>query len=258
MGYENPKTIINQTNKVINNEISNFNQQFNAEFDEINARQAENIEANMKILEEKKMKRELGDDLWYQQVEKYRPKGGYAEDTEAFLSNMHNKYYDLLGCDTSECRKELERLKTIPQQLSEVGGAWDALHKKYEESNNKELFSPGSFNARTPNYIQQVMENGGFTKKIYNDKTGHVEFEVYDKDGISAAHKTLPLNSIVRVTNLDNGKSVKLKINDRGPYIKGRILDCSYGAAVKLDFVEQGTTEVKVEVIKWGDNEYKK
>ena len=81
--------------------------------------------------------------------------------------------------------------------------------------------------------------------------------EVYDKDGISAAHKTLPLNSIVRVTNLDNGKSVKLKINDRGPYIKGRILDCSYGAAIELDFVEQGTTEVKVEVIKWGDNEYK-
>ena len=82
--------------------------------------------------------------------------------------------------------------------------------------------------------------------------------EVYDKDGISAAHKTLPLNSIVRVTNIENGKSVRLRINDRGPYIKGRILDCSYGAAKKLDFVEQGTTEVKIEVIKWGDNAYKK
>ena len=82
--------------------------------------------------------------------------------------------------------------------------------------------------------------------------------EVYDKDGISAAHKTLPLNSIVRVTNIENGKSVRLRINDRGPYIKGRILDCSYGAAKKLDFVQQGTTEVKIEVIKWGDNAYKK
>ena len=82
--------------------------------------------------------------------------------------------------------------------------------------------------------------------------------EVYDKDGISAAHKTLPLNSLVKVTNIDNGKSVTLRINDRGPYIKGRILDCSYGAAKKLDFVNEGTTEVKVEVIKWGDNEYKK
>lgn len=82
--------------------------------------------------------------------------------------------------------------------------------------------------------------------------------EVFDKDGISAAHKTLPLNSIVKVTNLKNGKSLTLRINDRGPYIDGRILDCSYGAALKLNFVQEGTTEVKVEVVKWGDNVYKK
>ncbi len=82
--------------------------------------------------------------------------------------------------------------------------------------------------------------------------------EVFDKDGISAAHKTLPLNSIVKVTNLDNGKTVTMKINDRGPYIKGRILDCSYGAAKKLDFVDNGTANVKVQVIKMGDNVYKK
>ena len=82
--------------------------------------------------------------------------------------------------------------------------------------------------------------------------------EIFDKDGISAAHKTLPLNSIVRVTNLNNRKSLKLRINDRGPYIDGRILDCSYGAALKLDFVQQGTTDVEVKVIKWGDNVYKK
>ena len=82
--------------------------------------------------------------------------------------------------------------------------------------------------------------------------------EIFDKDGISAAHKTLPLNSVVKVTNLSNGKSLTLRINDRGPYIDGRILDCSYGAALKLDFVQEGTTEVKVKVIKWGDNVYKK
>ena len=82
--------------------------------------------------------------------------------------------------------------------------------------------------------------------------------EIFDKDGISAAHKTLPLNSLIRVTNLNNGKSVTLKINDRGPYIEGRILDCSYGAAKKLDFVNAGTTKVKIKVLKWGDNAYKK
>tara|TARA_Y100000590_G_C15461262_1_gene916553 strand:- start:313 stop:741 length:429 start_codon:yes stop_codon:yes gene_type:complete len=82
--------------------------------------------------------------------------------------------------------------------------------------------------------------------------------EIFDKDGISAAHKTLPLNSVVKVTNLSNGKSLTLRINDRGPYIDGRILDCSYGAALELDFVQEGTTEVKVKVVKWGDNVYKK
>ena len=71
-------------------------------------------------------------------------------------------------------------------------------------------------------------------------------------------HKTLPLNTIIRVTNLLNDKSLILRVNDRGPYVKGRILDCSYGAAKKLDFVNDGTVEVKIEVIEWGDNKYMK
>ena len=82
--------------------------------------------------------------------------------------------------------------------------------------------------------------------------------EVYDMYGLTAAHKTLPLNTIVRVTNISNEKSLILRINDRGPYVKGRILDCSYGAAKKLGFVNDGTTDVKIEVIEWGDNKYMK
>ena len=82
--------------------------------------------------------------------------------------------------------------------------------------------------------------------------------EVYDMYGLTAAHKTLLLNTIVRVTNLENNKSLILRINDRGPYVKGRILDCSYGAAKKLEFVNEGTTKVKIEVIEWGDGKYMK
>ena len=66
----------------------------------------------------------------------------------------------------------------------------------------------------------------------------------------------LKFNTIVRVTNLDNNKSLILRINDRGPYIDGRILDCSYGAAKKLDFLNQGTANVKIQIIEWGDNQY--
>ncbi len=82
--------------------------------------------------------------------------------------------------------------------------------------------------------------------------------EVYDMYGLTAAHKTLPLNTIVRVTNIENEKSLILRINDRGPYVKGRMLDCSYGAALKLGFIGNGTTKVKVEVIELGDDKYMK
>ncbi len=71
--------------------------------------------------------------------------------------------------------------------------------------------------------------------------------EVFDMYGLSAAHRTLPLGTIIRVTNLDNFKSVKVKINDRGPFVKSRILELSYGAAKELGFVDQGTARVKIE-----------
>ncbi len=80
--------------------------------------------------------------------------------------------------------------------------------------------------------------------------------EIYDMYGLSAAHKTLPLNTIIRVTNTSNEKSLILRVNDRGPYIAGRILDCSYGAALKLGFIETGITQVRIEVIEWGDDKY--
>ena len=75
---------------------------------------------------------------------------------------------------------------------------------------------------------------------------------------VSAAHKSYPLGTKVRVTNLENGKSIKLVINDRGPFVKGRIIDLSYKPARKLDFVNQGTTKVRINVIRLGDNKYYK
>jgi len=80
--------------------------------------------------------------------------------------------------------------------------------------------------------------------------------EIFDMYGVTAAHKEFPFNTIVRVTNENNGKSHIIRINDRGPYIDGRILDCSYGAAKKLGFVTDGVAPVKIEIIEWGDNEY--
>ncbi len=73
--------------------------------------------------------------------------------------------------------------------------------------------------------------------------------EKYDLYGMSAAHKTLPLPSYVRVTNLENGKSVILRVNDRGPFYSDRIIDLSFAAAKKLGYAEVGTARVKVEGI---------
>lgn len=73
--------------------------------------------------------------------------------------------------------------------------------------------------------------------------------EVYDLYGMSAAHKTLPLPSYVRVTNLENKRTVILRVNDRGPFYSDRIIDLSYAAAKKLGYAETGTARVKVEGI---------
>lgn len=73
--------------------------------------------------------------------------------------------------------------------------------------------------------------------------------EKYDLYGMSAAHKTLPLPSYVKVTSLDNGQAVILRVNDRGPFYSDRIIDLSFAAAKKLGFAESGTARVKVEGI---------
>lgn len=70
--------------------------------------------------------------------------------------------------------------------------------------------------------------------------------EIYDMYGESAAHKTLPLGTIVRVRNLDNNREMEIRINDRGPFVAGRVIDLSYGCAVKLGVVGPGTAPVEV------------
>lgn len=82
--------------------------------------------------------------------------------------------------------------------------------------------------------------------------------EIYDMYKISAAHKTLPLGTRVKVTNRNNGRTVTARINDRGPFVRGRIIDLSYGGAKALGMVEAGVVPVKVEVLSLGDNHYYK
>lgn len=74
--------------------------------------------------------------------------------------------------------------------------------------------------------------------------------ELYDKDKLTAAHKTLPFGTLVKVTRLDNDKSVTVRVNDRGPFISGRIIELSREGANRIDLIKDGATRVKVEIVK--------
>ena len=74
--------------------------------------------------------------------------------------------------------------------------------------------------------------------------------EIFDPRDTTAAHRTYAFGTVLRVTNLANGRSVVVRVNDRGPYIAGRILDLSEGAARKIGMIEKGVARVRIEVLK--------
>ena len=78
--------------------------------------------------------------------------------------------------------------------------------------------------------------------------------EIYNMYDLTAAHKLMPLGTIAKITNLENDQSVVVKINDRGPFIEGRIIDLSYSAAREIGMAEKGLSRVEIKVMKWGEN----
>lgn len=89
-----------------------------------------------------------------------------------------------------------------------------------------------------------------YGEKFHGKKTSNGEtYNMYD---LTCASKTLPFDTILKVTNLANGKSVQVRVNDRGPFVANRELDLSKAAAVKLDMIKSGTTHVRIEIVKKG------
>jgi len=85
----------------------------------------------------------------------------------------------------------------------------------------------------------------------FNGKTT-ANGEIYDMSKLTAAHQNLPFHTLVEVENLENKKKVLVRVNDRGPFLKNRIIDLSLQAAQRLEMAEQGTAEVKLRVLSWG------
>lgn len=108
-------------------------------------------------------------------------------------------------------------------------------------------FGDSEDNERTPKSAGQKIEDGvasWYGPNFHGKLTANGE--KYDMYGLTAAHRTLPFNTIVRVKNLDNDKSVTVRINDRGPYAKNRIIDLSKKAAEKIDMLGNGTANVEL------------
>ena len=96
-----------------------------------------------------------------------------------------------------------------------------------------------------------IGEASYYGPKFHGKKTANGEiFDMYKK---SAAHKTLPFNTVLEVTNLENDQQVIVRVNDRGPFVKGRILDLSYAAAKEIDMIANGVARVRIRILKTGD-----
>jgi rare lipoprotein A len=80
--------------------------------------------------------------------------------------------------------------------------------------------------------------------------------ELFDMNKMTAAHRDFPMNSLVLVKNLENGKKAMVKVNDRGPYVEGRVMDVSYSAARELGFAEKGTARVQLELVQAGEDNF--
>lgn len=125
----------------------------------------------------------------------------------------------------------------MPEPMSKYGNpdSYEALGEEYQVLKN------------TPRTFQETGRASWYGKKFHGRRTANGE--IYDMFRMSAAHKTLPLPSFVQVTNIDNGKSIVVRVNDRGPFIKGRIIDLSFAAATKLDIVKHGHAQVRIDLI---------
>lgn len=115
-----------------------------------------------------------------------------------------------------------------------VGTPYRIEGRKYYPKENYDLVETGMASWYGPNFHGKMTANG----------------EIFNQNELTAAHRTLQIPSIARVTNLRNGRSIVVRINDRGPYSKGRVLDLSKRSAEMLGFKNQGTTKVRIEVLR--------
>lgn len=141
---------------------------------------------------------------------------------------------------------------SAPSKVPDVSQIPDAVPKveprsKYGNPRQYEVFGKNYYTMASAEGYREKGIASWYGTKFHGRRTS--SGEIYDMYAMTAAHKTLPLPSYVEVTNLENGRKVVVKVNDRGPFHDNRLIDLSYSAATKLGIVDQGTGLVEVRVI---------
>lgn len=103
----------------------------------------------------------------------------------------------------------------------------------------------------SPQAVYQIGVASFYGKGFHGRPTANAD--VFDRRAWTAAHLDLPFGTVIRVTNLENTRHCIVRVNDRGPYARGRILDLAQGAAEMLGMVEGGTARVRIQIVKWPD-----
>ena len=170
--------------------------------------------------------------------------------TSALLNEVSAKT-TLQEQDSLQGLPKKELIKDISLKLEQTETVSQEQEKLHPTANRS--YSVGGVRYQPEKNIKNFSQAGGaswYGKPFHGRKTA--SGERYDMYQLTAAHRTLPIPSYVKVTNLKNGKEVVVKINDRGPFHGKRVIDLSYAAAQKLDFVSSGVANVKIERVSPG------
>ncbi|PHS68641.1 MAG: septal ring lytic transglycosylase RlpA family lipoprotein [Methylophaga sp.] len=149
----------------------------------------------------------------------------------------------------------IERQDSAPSKRADVSNIPNAVPRdeprsKYGNPAHYEVFGKRYYTMSSSRGYHEKGIASWYGTKFHGRRTS--SGETYDMYAMTAAHKTLPLPSYVEVTNLDNGRKVIVKVNDRGPFHGNRLIDLSYSAATKLDIVAKGTGKVEIRAITAG------
>lgn len=126
----------------------------------------------------------------------------------------------------------------VPRETVKEGGKVKATQRPYVINNKRYYPIPSAEGYQEPGIASW------YGKKFHGRKTANGE--TYDMHGKTAAHKTLPMNTMLLVKNLENNKTTVVRVNDRGPFVKSRIIDLTYTAAAELDMIGKGTARVEI------------